>query len=346
MYLLLEFVLVISLLSTLMIGFMEIYKHNSFEQRRIDAINRSVFFEEALKGSFLSIIDTVRNNCNDGYNSLLCSNTTPLPTFSNNGNDLTLTYTINSSLPDRSTLSNKIIKLYDKANCSGNDDGTIITITCRNTNILSEIVPTQILDLSVIPLYQFKFGFLGKAGAFIWLGKDISFQDIYSNRLEQNKALFLQIAETLKEYHLRRRIEEANNTCRLGGGLHSTDDTYIPWVMQGYTADINALCNTSTDTVCSCTNITWDTVNQANRATQIGLINVLSGGGIKLVDYFGNQINVFAIVDETDVPYNPPNPAPAYTDKPPYTGLIRLDNTFPCTTGKQEFCYLKFVYPN
>lgn len=347
MYFLIELILALSIVSILFTGFMEIYKQSRFEETRVLSKNKILNFETAIKESFNLITNHIRENCNDGYDSSTCQNTTPLPSISNNGDNIILTYTLNSSLANRAALSLQISSLYQKAGCNFNDDGSLITIGCKDINLISSVVPNTTLDLDVIPIFQFKYAFPSKdTNQKIWKELTISFADLYRVKYALNENLFNQIADGLKEYHLRRRVEEANNPCKSGGGLHSTDDVYIAWVMQGYTTNPNALCNTSTDTTCSCANITWDTVNQLYRTSQNILINNISNGGIKLVDFFGNKIDVFAIVDSTDTPINPPNPAPNYTSKPPYTGLIRLNNTFNCTTNKKSYCFKKFIYPN
>lgn len=347
MYFLVELLLALSVLSVLFTGYMEIYKENRFNEERVSAKNRISDFGNALKESFNLITNHIREKCSEGYDTISCQNTTPFPSISNNGDDLTIVYTLNSSLLDRALLSSGIETLYKKAGCSFNDDGSLITINCRNINLVNYTAPSKVLDLDVIPSYNFRYAFSSKDSVNkIWLDYTVDFTDIYNVKRSLNENLFNQIADALREYNLRRRTEEANNPCVNGGGLHSTDDVYIAWVMQGYTANPNALCNTSTAISCSCSNITWSSINQANRTSQNTLISNVSGSAIKLVDYFGNKIEVFAVVDSTDAPFTPPNPAPNYSNKPPYTGLIRLNSTFNCTANKSSFCYKKFIYAN
>jgi len=275
MYFLIELILALSIVSILFTGFIEIYKQSRFDESRILSKNKILNFETAIKESFNLITNHIRDNCNDGYDTATCQDTTPIPSISNNQDDITLTYTLNSSLNNRATLSSQIQSLYQKAGCSFNDDGSLITIGCKDINLVSSVVPSSILDLDVIPTFSFRYAFPSKdSSQKIWLDKTVSFADVYRVKFALNENLFNQIAQALKEYHLRRRIEEANNPCINGGGLHSTDDVYIPWIMQGYTANPNALCNTSTDTTCSCTNITWNTVNQSNRTSQTLLTRV------------------------------------------------------------------------
>lgn len=314
----------------------EIYRENT----RIERVR------EAFIKTYSLVIDYIRN-CPDGIGSSECANTYPFPSsMTNSGTSLIITYPINLLLPNRSSLVSELRSVWETSECLVQDVSGRLTITCPNMNIVSTYSPPALIDPYASLNFTLESIKVGLDGNLIRKEFEVSLLEEILFRRRANERLFAIIADLLKEYHLRHRVDEANNPCVVGGGLHSFDDIKIPWIMKGYTSAYNQLCNTSTATTCSCNNIDWSTVNQGDRNAMKTLLSNLSYP-YNLVDYFGNPIYVYAVVDSSDNPISPPNPQPNYSLSPPYTGLIRLDTTFSCVaTYKFEACYLKFVYPN
>ena len=340
MGLVLELLMVLSLLSLLLTPVW--YLYNAFETKREISYEREriVNLQRAFENSFSGIIDHVRNVCADGFQDTSCRNTLPYPvSVSNSGKDLVLIYSLDTNLPNRDRLRNYVVSLFSQADCRvSGESANFLNFICRNLNIVSTYaVPATSLD-NPFPITVRAFRTNGTEKDY-----QISITE-YEARKARNRVLFEEIANAMKEYHLRRRIEEAYNPCQPNGGLHSQDDIYIPWIMQAYTSSPNELCNTSTSTSCSCTNINWSFVDQTLDTYKLALSANL--GITKLVDYFGNKLDVYAIVDTNDNPFTPPNPQENYPLKPPYFGLIQIHINHTCKTNKEDHCYYKFVYPN
>lgn len=338
---LIELVLALSILTLLLSPVW--YWYNAWETKReiLYSKERIKNFQKVFDDAFNLIIDHVRVKCLWGFQDASCLNTLPYPSnITNNGTNLIVEYSIDTNLPDRSELVNSIFARFKTIDCNLSlNSGSTVRFLCPNVNVVSSYtIPLTSLD-NPFPL---EFRMFRSNGTFKDFVVDIP---SYERRKVLNEELFKEIANALKEYHLRRRIEEASNPCQPNGGLNSQDDIYIPWIMQAYTSNLNALCNTSTTTSCSCTNITWNTVNQDDDTQMVYLLNATLGLPF-YAGYLGNKLKVYAIVDSSDNPFTPPNPQPNYPLKPPYFGLIKLDINHPCVTNKEPHCYYKFAYPN
>jgi len=337
---LIEVVLALSLITLLLSPIW--YWYNAWETRReiMYSQERIKNFQKIFDDTFNLIIDYVRVNCLDGFQDGSCLNTLPYPSsMTNDGNNLIVEYSIDVNLPNREKLVNEVTYFFSKADCKQTlNSGSSVRFLCPDINLISSYtIPITSLDKP----FPLSFRVIRKNGTY----KDFQV-DIHSfeRRKVLNEELFREISNLLKEYHLRRRVEEASNICRPNGGLNSQDDIYIPWVMQAYTSNPNALCNTSTSTSCSCSNIDWSSVDQSDDVQMRAMLQRL--GWNTYVDYFGNKIVVYAIVDTLDSPFTPPNPQPNYPLKPPYFGIIKISLNHECVSNREPHCFYKFVYPN
>jgi len=337
---LIELVLALSILTLLLSPIW--YWYNAWETRReiLYSQERIKNFQRVFDDAFNLIVDHVRVKCLEGFQDSSCLNTLPYPSsITNSGTNLVVEYSIDGTLPDRNELVTKLSTRFKAVDCNLSlNSGSIVRFSCPNVNLISAYtIPLTSLD-NPFPLDFRMFRSNGTT-------KDFSVGiPSYERRKVLNEELFREIANALKEYHLRRRIEEASNPCQPNGGLNSQDDIYIPWVMQAYTTDINALCSTSTSTSCSCSNIDWSSADQSDEVQMRAMLQRL--GWNTFVDYFGNKIIVHAIVDTLDSPFTPPNPQPNYSLKPPYFGLIKLDLNHSCVANREPHCFYKFAYPN
>ena len=346
MIVLLELMLALGLFSLLVSswlmleGVFEMRREIYREEQRIEKV------KQAFVKTFSYVVDHIIRVCSDGIATAECSNTYPFPSsMTNSGRNLILTYPVNLLIPNRSLLVSELTSIWEDAECSVQDSAGNLTITCPNFNLSSTYTSPALIDPYANLSFTLESIKLGLDGSEIRKSFTVDFSDEFLYRRRGNERKFAMLSDVLKEYHLRQRVEEANNPCTVGGGLHSFDDVKIPWIMKGYTSTPYQLCNTSTGTACSCTNIDWSTVNQSDRNAMRTLLTNLLVGPL-LVDYFGNPVYVYALVDSSDNPISPPNPQPNYTLSPPYTGLIRLSTSFSCVASRQKGCYLKFVYPN
>ena len=340
MGILIELVLALSILTLLLSPIW--YWYSAWETRReiLYSKERIKNFQKVYDDAFNLIIDHVRSKCLWGFQDSSCLNTLPYPSsITNSGNNLIVEYSIDENLPDRTELVTELSARFRAVDCNLSlNSGSTVRFSCPNVNLISAYtIPLTSLD-NPFPLEFRMFRGNGTYKDFL-----VAIPS-YERRKVLNEELFRRIANALKEYHLRRRIEEASNPCEPNGGLNSQDDIYIPWVMQVYTTNANALCNTSTATSCSCNNVTWDTVNQDNDTAMIHLL--ITSGFYYYTGYLGNKLKVYAIVDSSDNPFTPPNPQPNYPLKPPYFGLIKLEINHSCVTNKEPYCYYKFPYPN
>ncbi|HIQ48031.1 MAG TPA: type II secretion system protein, partial [Aquifex aeolicus] len=228
MNILLELLMGLVIISILLSGMYPLI--SAFQDRKeiIETVQRIENTKRVLNRVYSLIIDHVRKNCGNGFQDVNCSNTLPLPiNFQNSGRNLIVEFSVDTQLPDRETLKISLSSLLESINCYlSSEQGNIIRYTCRGMNITTPY-PLPSTSLDVPPNLGFKI--------FMNNGREKDFTVYfyaYETRKILNEELFKEISNLLKEYHLRRRVEEASNICRPNGGLNSQDDIYIPWVMQ------------------------------------------------------------------------------------------------------------------
>ena len=337
MWLIMEVLLAMSLVSYILSYVIPLY--NAQEQIREDKKIESRFenFKQGMEDIFYLIRDESVSQCGGYINA--CAGTVPFPSMTNDANgELLVIYSIPLTFPTRASLVGKIDSVMRAGGCE-NINSSPLTYRCSDYRAsVSVSVPT--LDPFSPPVYNLYIVKQGKSGK-ILVGKTIDLTSFFNYLVSETKKEHDNIAYTLREYHLRRRIEEANNVCTAGGGLNSSDDIYIPWVMQAYTPNPNALCNTSAPPNCSCANIDWSTVNQITDHINLAPYNTGYPN-----DAFGFKVCVYALTDSAGNPVTPPNPQPNYTMRPPYKGKVFSTDQANCSSAPSFNLSEVFVYAN
>jgi hypothetical protein len=188
----------------------------------------------------------------------------------------------------------------------------------------------------------------------------VDYTPIYQYYQNQSLSKFEQIASAMKNYVLQRRTSEIANSCTWNGsdwtgGMESSYDFYVPWILQACSSSPNLLCQTQANqSVCSnsCTNISlYQNCSITTLLTNVGLVSS-TVSSFYYVDGFGNSITI--------VPYtnlqgtlSDTHPSSSYmtqcqsgTNCPPFAGVITLSNTnAACVQAGEPYCYLQFTYP-
>ena len=338
MWVLIEVILAVGVISAMLSYILPLYE--SYKMDKDNAIVEQQFnnFKKSIEEIFTIIRDTAVSSCG-GYVGG-CAGTVPLPSVANSssGNSMEVSYSIPATFPSRATLVSRIEAVMLNAGCTKKTDNPLV-FDCGNFRANSAVSAS--LNPTNFPVYD--VGWIKRvARGDVLVSETIDLNTTLRQTLmSRTQKIYDDVAYALKEYHLRRRIEEADNPCRAGGGLHSADDIYIPWVMQSYTSNVNALCNTSTASVCSCNNINWSGVNQRTSYPRIPPFN---GRGMN--DAFGFKVCVYALIDSSGNPLSAPNPQAGYTLRPPYRGKVFSTDRADCSTAPSFRLEEVWVYAN
>jgi len=187
----------------------------------------------------------------------------------------------------------------------------------------------------------------------------VDYTPIYQYYQNQSMSKFEQIASAMKNYVLERRTSEIANSCTWNGsewtgGMESSYDFYIPWILQACSNAPNVLCQSvPNQSVCSnsCTNITLtQTCSISTLLTNVGLIS--STASYYYVDGFGNSVTIIPYANlqgnlsDTHPSFSYMNECQSGTNCPPFAGVITLSYTnIPCISSGAPYCYLQFTYP-
>jgi hypothetical protein len=194
----------------------------------------------------------------------------------------------------------------------------------------------------------------------------VDYTPIYQYYQNQSLSKFEQIASAMKNYVLERRTSEIANSCTWNGsdksatgywagGMESSYDFYIPWILQACSSSPNLLCQTQTNpSVCSnsCTNISLSqNCSITTLLTNVGLVSS-TASSFYYVDGFGNSITIipYANLQGTLADIHPSSSymtqCQSGTNCPPFAGVIELSNISATCVGQAlPYCYLQFTYP-
>jgi hypothetical protein len=369
MWFILEILLALSILSTVLSGIY--YLIPSFN--RSTDIAKSQVNSINLKNALLNVYMDVagaEQNCG-GYS--VCP-ATPLPcniSYTNGG--ISFSYVISQSLnvATPTSLPRIIQSAFNQAGCSVSvvNSNTIsvfcpsITASnmdfCSNSNYESSYTfvnpsPSPMPSITFYTILQASNPASPLSAPYV-----VDYTPIYQYYQNQSLSKFEQIASAMKNYVLQRRTSEIANSCTWNGsawagGMESSYDFYVPWILQACSNSPNLLCQSPPNqSVCSnsCTNISLSqNCSITTLLTNVGLVSS-TASSFYYVDGFGNSITIVPYENGTLSSANPSyaflnNCKQSGTNCPPFAGVIELSNiSATCVVQASPYCYLQFTYP-
>jgi len=374
MWFILEILLALSILSTVLSGIY--YLIPSFN--RSTDIAKSQVNSINLKNALLNVYMDVagaEQNCG-GYS--VCP-ATPLPcniSYTNGG--ISFSYVISQSLISQNlNVATYIQSAFNQAGCStALNSNTIISVFCpsitasnmdfcSNSNYESSYTfvnpsPSPMPSITFYTILQASNPASPLSAPYV-----VDYTPIYQYYQNQSLSKFEQIASAMKNYVLQRRTSEIANSCTWNGsawagGMESSYDFYVPWILQACSNYPNLLCQSPPNqSVCSnsCTNISLSqNCSITTLLTNVGLVTSMpqsssTASSFYYVDGFGNSITIVPYENGTLSSANPSyaflnNCKQSGTNCPPFAGMITLSNTnIPCVQAGAPYCYLQFTYP-
>ncbi|ACG57417.1 hypothetical protein HY04AAS1_0730 [Hydrogenobaculum sp. Y04AAS1] len=373
MWFIIEILLALSILSTVLTGIYYL----------IPAFNRSTDIAKSqvksinLKNALLNVymdIAGAEENCG-GYS--VCP-ATPLPcniSYTNGG--ISFSYVISQNL----NVATPIQSAFNQAGCSTTLNSNTLSIFCpsftassidfcSNSNYESYTFVNPDPPMPSITFYTILQP--NNPASPLSAPYVVDYTPIYQYYQNQSLSKFEQIASGMKNYVLERRTSEIANSCTWNGsdksatgywtgGMESSYDFYIPWILQACSSSPNLLCQTQANqSVCSnsCTNISLSqNCSITTLLTNVGLVTSLprsssTASSFYYVDGFGNSITIvpYANLQETLADIHPSfsymTLCQSGTNCPPFAGVITLSNTnVSCVQAGAPYCYLQFTYP-
>lgn len=369
MWFIIEILLALSILSTVLTGIYYL----------IPAFNRSTDIAKSqiksinLKNALLNVYMDIANaeqNCG-GYS--VCP-ATPLPcniSYTNGG--LSFSYVVSPSL----NVTTPIQSAFNQAGCSVSvvNSNTIsvfcpsITASnmdfCYNSNYESYTFvnpnPPTMPSITFYTILQPNNPASPLSAPYV-----VDYTPIYQYYQNQSLSKFEQIASAMKNYVLERRTSEIANSCTWNGsawtgGMESSYDFYVPWILQACSSSPNSLCQSPPNpSVCSnsCTNISLSqNCSITTLLTNVGLVTSMpryssTASSFYYVDGFGNSITIvpYANLQGTLADIHPSFSymiqCQSGTNCPPFAGVIELSNISATCVGQVlPYCYLQFTYP-
>jgi len=382
MWFIIEILLALSILSTVLTGIYYL----------IPAFNRSTDIAKSqiksinLKNALLNVYMDIANaeqNCG-GYS--VCP-ATPLPcniSYTNGG--ISFSYVVSPSLnvATPTSLPRDIQSAFNQAGCStALNSNTIISVFCpsitaSNMDFCSNTAnyesytfvnpsPSPIPSITFYTILQPNNPASPLSAPYV-----VDYTPIYQYYQNQSLSKFEQIASAMKNYVLQRRTSEIANSCTWNGsawtgGMESSYDFYVPWILQACSNSPNLLCQTQANqSVCSnsCTNISLSqNCSITTLLTNVGLVTSMprstsmprissTASSFYYVDGFGNSITIipYANLQGTLADIHPSfsymTQCQSGTNCPPFAGVITLSNTnVSCVQEVEPYCYLQFTYP-
>ncbi|AEF19114.1 MULTISPECIES: hypothetical protein [unclassified Hydrogenobaculum] len=381
MWFIIEILLALSILSTVLTGIYYL----------IPAFNRSTDIAKSqvksinLKNALLNIYMDIANaeqNCG-GYS--VCP-ATPLPcniSYTNGG--LSFSYVVSQSLnvATPTSLPRFIQSSFNQAGCSVSvvNSNTIsvfcpsVTASsidfCSNSNYESYTFvnpnPPTMPSITFYTILQPNNPASPLSAPYV-----VDYTPIYQYYQNQSLSKFEQIASAMKNYVLERRTSEIANSCTWNGsdwtgGMESSYDFYVPWILQACSSSPNSLCQSPPNpSVCSnsCTNISLSqNCSITTLLTNVGLVTSMprstsmpryssTASSFYYVDGFGNSITIvpYANLQGTLADIHPSSSymtqCQSGTNCPPFAGVIELSNiSATCVQAGEPYCYLQFTYP-
>jgi len=374
MWFIIEILLALSILSTVLTGIYYL----------IPAFNRSTEVAKSqvksinLKNALLNVYMDIANaeqNCG-GYS--VCP-ATPLPcniSYTNGGISFSYVVSQNLNVATPTSLPRIIQSAFNQAGCSVSvvNSNTIsvfcpsITASnmdfCSNSNYESYTFvnpnPPTMPSITFYTILQPNNPASPLSAPYV-----VDYTPIYQYYQNQSLSKFEQIADAMKNYVLQRRTSEIANSCTWNGsawtgGMESSYDFYVPWILQACSSSPNSLCQSPPNpSVCSnsCTNISLSqNCSITTLLTNVGLVTSMprsssTASSFYYVDGFGNSITIVPYANGTLSSANPSyvflNNCKQYgTNCPPFAGVITLSNTnAACVQAGEPYCYLQFTYP-
>lgn len=369
MWFILEIILALSILSSVLTGIFYLIpafnKSTDIASSQIKSIN----LKNALLNVYLDMTQA-ENSCGSsgsyGYASCPAS---PLPcNIISTNNGISFSYVLSQSLTN---IMPSIESAFSQAGCSISivNSYTVsvfcpsVTASnidfCSNTNYINSYTFVN-PDPSVMPSITF-YTILQPSNPASPISPPyvVDYTPIYQYLQNISLSKFEQISSAMKNYVLQRRTSEVANSCTWNGsnwtgGMESSYDFYIPWILQAYTTTPNILCSSSPNPqVCSnsCTNITFPNPPYSLSTLLQNLGLSFTASGYYYTDGFGNSITINPLINATVVDVRPSysymnNCQTSGSSCPPFAGAIELANTSAsCITQGIYYCYLQFTYP-
>mgnify|MGYP001626150989 CR=1 FL=1 len=363
MWFIIEILLALSILSTVLTG---IYYLIPAFNRSTD-VAKSQIKSISLKNALLNVyMDIAQAEQGCGYASCPA---TPLPcniSYTNGG--ISFSYVVSQNL--NTSLPQIIQSAFNQAGCSASIYSTTISIFCpsitasnidfcSNPNYESYTFvnpsPPSIPSITFYTVLQANNPASPISAPYV-----VDYTPIYQYYQNQSISKFEQIASAMKNYVLQRRTSEIANSCTWNGsewtgGMESSYDFYVPWILQACSNSPNLLCQSAPNpNVCSnsCTNISLSQNCSITTLFQnIGLVSS-TAPNFYYVDGFGNSLTIipYANLEGNLADIHPSfsymNECQSGTNCPPFAGVITLSNTnVSCVQTGAPYCYLQFTYP-
>ena len=370
MWFIIEIILALSILSTVLTGIYYL----------IPAFNRSTDIAKSqvksinLKNALLNVYIDIANaeqNCG-GYS--ICP-ATPLPcniSYTNGGISFSYIVSQNLNVATPTSLPRIIQSAFSQAECSVSviNSNTISvfcpSITASNMDFCSNTAnyesytfvnpnPPTMPSITFYTILQPNNPASPLSAPYV-----VDYTPIYQYYQNQSLSKFEQIASAMKNYVLERRTSEIANSCTWNGsawvgGMESSYDFYVPWILQACSSSPNLLCQTQANqSICSnsCTNISLSqNCSITTLLTNVGLVSS-TASSFYYVDGFGNSITIipYANLQGTLADIHPSfsymTLCQSGTNCPPFAGVIELSNiSATCVQAGEPYCYLQFTYP-
>ncbi len=321
-------------------------------------IDYKATFEEGMKSSFESILDTFEPICSSitsdaqskwGWGSSQCDATSPFPTYLAPEK---IRYRIefsSLSAQNKKALENDIVGAYSPYCTLDSVTNTQIDLRCPNLNNLTydlgggavasaHTVATDI-DPTAVPVTTITIMRREGDGTYSPQTHNISFLDVYEKRRQFSIEKMSAIQSVLKTYYNNQlSLEVANSPTT---GLNSIDDEFVPWQWKSFgdntSSVLGSICDTAGGNTCS--NLNTDNIWR-NSLSGDGLymrrivVNLLSGDFRLTTDGFGNQMTFYPFMSQcannditTCAVTAPPVPQKDYFNimRPPYVSALYID---------------------
>ena len=365
MWFILEILLALSIMSTVLTG---IYYLIPAFNRSTDVAKsqiKSINLKNALLNVYMDIAQAEQNCSSNGNYGYTACPATALPcNVSYTAGGISFSYVVSQNL----NIVSSIQSAFNQAGCSTSlINSTTISVFCPS-------ITASNIDFCSNPNYE-SYTFVNPDPSsmpsitfYTILQPDnpasplsapyvVDYTPVYQYYQAQSISKFEQIASAMKNYVLQRRTSEIANSCTWNGsnwtgGMESSYDFYVPWILQACSSNPNVLCQTVPNpNACSnsCTNITL--VQNCSITTLLN--NVSLTNPYYYTDGFGNSIT---IIPYANLQGSLPDTHPSYafmtscsqngSNCPPFAGVITLSYTsIPCVSSGAPYCYFQFTYP-
>lgn len=369
MVFIIELLLAFMILSMLISGLTHVYDFFRSTTGLYTTKSNLINLDTAFKQSFYDINSTILNNSNCQSGLISCPSTFLPCSLTVSNSSLYFSYTISSTIMPY--VKNDLLTLFSSAGCYlVSSQSNLLSFSCQgyigvstnalNNDFCSDTNYSSLTYLNPVPIEypQIYLTALIKnisSNSFpisITYTVDLSNEYSYFQNISLNH--FITIANALKNYETQRRITELNNSCTAInpssyiGGLDSSYDFYVPWVLQicGSLSQINYSCTYSGTDYCPyCQNITFNSCTTSTVLSNLGLSSVYS------MDGFSNPLIIYPLYPTLSSQSIPSNTFMLGCQNgngicPPFHGLIKLANSsLSCVNNNSPYCSYQIVYP-